>query len=72
MKRAFYVSIALIVIGIIGRIYADQSSYVMPDGMLHDSIWLPLGTLMIFIGVLILIILGIRYVISSLKNRQKS
>ena len=72
MKRnIFYVSIVLIVIGIIGRLYADQYSHVTPEGMLVDSAWLPIGTLMIIIGVLALLVLGILYVIGYLRNRLR-
>jgi len=70
MKRnVLYISIALIVIGIIGRIYAAQYTYVTPGGMIQDSAWLPIGTLMIVIGVLALIALGIQFAISYLGNR---
>ncbi len=72
MKRiVFYVSMVLIVIGIIGRLYADQYSHVTPEGMVVDSAWLPIGTLMILIGVLALIVLGIVSVISYLRNRLR-
>ena len=72
MKRiVLYVSIVLIVIGIIGYIYANQYSHVTPEGMVVDSIWLLIGPLMILIGVLVLIVLGILYVISYLRNRLK-
>lgn len=72
MKRnIFYVSIVLIVIGIIGRLYADQYSHVTPEGMVVDSAWLPIGTLMIIIGVLALIVLGILSAISYLRNRLR-
>ncbi len=72
MKRnVFYVSIVLIVIGIIGRLYAAQYSHVTPEGMVVDSIWLPIGTLMILIGVLTLFVLGILAVIGYLRNRLK-
>ena len=72
MKRnIFYISIVLIVIGIIGRLYADQYSHVTPEGMLVDSAWLPIGTLMIIIGVLALLVLGILYVIGYLRNRLR-
>ena len=72
MKRnILYVSIVLIAIGIIGRLYADQYSHVTPEGMLVDSIWLPIGTLMIMIGVLALFVLGILSVISYLRNRLR-
>ena len=67
-KTALIASIALIVIGLIGRIYADQYSYVSADGMLHDSIWLPIGTLMVVAGVLALLIVGLLYLVSALRN----
>ena len=72
MKRnIFYISIVLIVIGIIGRLYAAQYTHVTPEGMLVDSVWLPIGTLMILIGVLALFVLGILSVISYLRNRLR-
>jgi len=72
MKRnIFYISIVLIVVGIIGRLYADQYSHVTPEGMLVESIWLPIGTLMIIIGVLVLFVLGILYIISYLRSRLR-
>jgi len=70
-RKVFYISIGLIVIGIIGRLYADQYSHVTPEGMLVDSIWLPIGTLMVMIGILALFVLGILYVISYLRNRLR-
>lgn len=72
MKRnILIVSIVLIVVGIIGRLYADQYSYVTPEGMLVDSPWLLIGTLMILIGVLVLIVLGILSAIGYLRNRLR-
>ena len=72
MKRnILYISIVLIVIGVIGRVYGDRYSHVTPEGMLVDSIWLPIGTLMIIIGVLALFVSGILYVISYLRNRPE-
>jgi len=72
MKRIVrYASIVLIVLGIIGRLYADQYSHVTPEGMVVDSAWLPIGTLMILLGVLALIVLGIVSAIGYLRNRLK-
>jgi len=70
-RKVFYISIGLIVIGIIGRLYADQYSHVTAEGMLVDSIWLPIGTLLVIIGILALFVLGILYVISYLRNRLR-
>ena len=70
MKRnILYINIVLIVIGIIGRICAAQYTHVTPDGILHESAWLPIGNLMIIIGVLALIALGIQFMIGYLRNR---
>ena len=45
MKRnILYISIVLIVVGLIGRLYAAQYTYVTPEGVLVDSAWLPIGT----------------------------
>ena len=72
MKRnMFYVSIVLIVTGIIARIYAEQYSHVTPEGLVVDSAWLPIGTLMVLIGILALIVLGIQSIIGYLRNRRK-
>ncbi len=72
MKRyIFYISIVLIVAGIVGRLYADQYSYVTPEGMVVDSAWLPIGTFMTCVGALALIVLGILSVVGYLRNRPK-
>jgi hypothetical protein len=62
MKRnALIVSIIMLIVGVIGRIYASNYSYVDETGILHDSAWLPIGTLLIVISVVILLGLGISY-----------
>ena len=72
MKRIIlYTSIVLIVIGIIGRLYAVQDAHVTPEGVLVESAWLPIGTLMIIVGILALFALGVLYVISYLRNRPR-
>jgi energy-converting hydrogenase Eha subunit C len=72
MKRIIlYTSIVLIVIGIIGRLYAAQYAHVTPEGVLVESTWLPIGTLMIIVGILALLVLGILYAISYLGNRPR-
>ena len=72
MKRnIFYITIVLIVIGIIGRLYAAQYTHVTPEGVLVDSVWLPIGSLLVIIGILALFVLGILYAISYLRNRLR-
>ena len=74
-KITLYISIFLIVAGIIARVYADQYSHVTAEGMLVESAWLPIGTLMAVIGVLAIIVLGFVYIIGflmkSLKKQDK-
>ena len=72
MKRNIFIaSIVLIVIGIIGRLYAAQYAHVTPEGILVESAWLPIGTLMIIVGILALFASGVLYVISYLGNRPR-
>ena len=72
MKRiALYVSVGLVVIGLIGRLYAAQYSHVTAEGMLVDSAWLPIGTLLMVVGILALLVLGVIYAISYLRNRSR-
>jgi uncharacterized membrane protein len=68
-RKVLYIGIVLIVIGMIGRTYAAQYSHVTPEGLLVDSAWLPIGSLMVVIGVLALLVSGILYAISYLRNR---
>ena len=72
MKRIIlYASIVLIAIGIIGRLYAAQYAHVTPEGVLVESAWLPIGALMIIVGILALFVLGVLYGIGYLKNRPR-
>jgi len=69
MKRSLlYSSLVLIVISIIARIYAAQYTHITADGVLHDSIWLPISALMLIIGILVLFATGSLYVIGYLRN----
>ena len=70
-RRALYISIVLVVIGIIGRLYAAQYSHVTAESMLVDSVWLPIGTLLMVVGILALLVLGVLYAISYLRNRSR-
>ena len=72
MKRnALYISIALVVLGFIARIFGAQAEYVTSEGMLVESAWVPVGSLMIVIGVFALLILGILSLIAYLKSRNQ-
>ena len=70
MKRnALIASFIMLVVGIIGRIYASNYTYVDEAGILYDSAWLPIGTLLIVISVVILLVLGVLSIINYFKNR---
>ena len=71
MKRGIlYTGIICIILGIIGRIFANQYSYVSADGMLHDSALMPISALLLLFGVLFVIIFGILFLIRALRNRK--
>lgn len=72
MKRfILYISIVLVIGGLLARNYADRYSFVTSEGMLVDSAWLPVGTLMLLIGLFILIVLGIQSIFRYLKAQRK-
>ena len=73
-NKAAYTSFALIAIGLAGIIsnayYTNKYSYTEPDGtlVLKETLGLPLGSLMIILGVSILLILLVRYLIGAMRS----
>lgn len=59
-------SIILLAAGFIGRVYAANYTFVDADGILRDTAWLPLSTLMLLVGFLLLLIAAVRYGITLL------
>ena len=66
--KILYTGFMLIIIGFLGRLYAVSYTHVTPDGVLHDSLWLPIGTFMFLIGSIMLIIVGSTQVANYLRN----
>jgi len=74
MKRnTLFISIALIVIGIITLQVGNSMSTVVPAEsgrmMVQDSILMPIGALTIFLGVLVLIVAFIWYLVDFIRGR---
>ena len=70
-KIMLYICIVLVLGGFIARNYAARYSHVTPEGMLVDSAWLPVGTLMLLVGILVLIVLGIQFILGYIKGQRK-
>jgi len=70
MTRKFFIaSIIMLVVGSIGRIYANNYTFIDANGILRDTVWLPISALLLIVGFLLLLIsLGI-YGANFLKNR---
>ncbi len=67
-RKLFIASIILLAVGFIGRIYAANYTYVDADGFLRDTAWLPLSTLMLLVGFLLLLIAAVWYGITLLRG----
>lgn len=68
-RKLSITSVIMLVVGIIGRIYANNYTYIDANGILRDTAWLPISALLLLIGFLLLLIsLGI-YGVGYLKNR---
>jgi len=63
-KKLLFSGLGFLVVGLIGRIYANNVTYVDAEGLLHDNIWLPIGTLMLFVGMLLLLLTGLQYMVT--------
>ena len=61
MQKLFFSGLTLFVSGLIGRLYAAQYTYVAADGILHDTIWLPIGTILLLFSILALLLAGVQY-----------
>lgn len=70
MKRnTLYIGLVLLLVGIIGRLYAAQYTHVTPDGILRDSLWLPIGTFLMLFGIFALFIWGTQNIFSYRRSR---
>lgn len=63
-KKLLFTGLGFFIVGLIGRIYANSITYVDAEGMLHDSVWLPIGTLLLFVGMLLLLLTGLQYMVT--------
>ncbi len=68
-KKLLISSVVLLIVGNFGRIYATNYTYIDENNILHDSAWLPISALTIFIGTILLLGALIAFAISYLKNR---
>lgn len=76
MKRiTLFTGLALVIFGIIARIVAAATETTVPVAgaggavMLQESIWTPIGSLLIFIGVVALLIAGVQYLLAYFRER---
>lgn len=72
MKRnTLIASIVLIVTGFITARVGDSLSTVSESGMVQDSVLMPIGAILFFIGLLALVVAIIWYVVDFFRNRSK-
>jgi phosphate/sulfate permease len=72
LKRyALIISIALIVIGFIAARVGDNLSTVAENGMVQDSILMPVGAILFILGLLALLAAIIWYLVDFFKGRLK-
>ena len=72
MKRIIlFVSIALLVIGFTTARVGDRLSTVDANGMVKDSILMPIGAILFMLGFVLLFIVLLLYLISFIRTRLK-
>lgn len=68
-RKLLITSIIMLVLGNIGRIYANNYTYIDTDGILRDTAWLPISAFLLLSGFLLLLISLGMYVVGYMKNR---
>lgn len=72
MKRnMLIISIALIVIGFITARVGDGLSTVTESGMVQDSALMPIGAVLLLLGLLALFVAAVWYLIDFVRGRLK-
>ena len=72
MKRnTLITSIELIVVGFIIARVGDNLSTVNESGMVQDSILMPIGAILLVLGILALVVAMLWYLIGFIKGRLK-
>ncbi len=72
MKRnVLIVSIVMIVAGFIAARVGDGLSTITESGMVQDSILMPIGAILFFLGVLALVVAIFWYLISFIQGKLK-
>ena len=72
MKRYILIaSIALIIVGFASARLGDSLSTVNESGMVQDSILMPIGAILVFLGFLALIVAIIWYLVAFIRERTK-
>ncbi len=70
MKRKLLISsLVSILVGFITAKVGDSLSTIGQDGILHDSRWMLIGTLLVVIGLLELVVVGVWYAVDYIKQR---
>ena len=73
MKRiSLITSIALIVIGFVIARVGDNLSTVTESGMVQDSILMPIGALLILLGLIILVVVVLWYLVDFVRSQMKN
>jgi hypothetical protein len=72
MKRnTLIASLALVVIGFITARVGDNLSTVTESGMVQDSILMPIGAILLFLGFLVLVVAILWYLVDFIRGRSK-
>lgn len=68
IRKLFITSTVLLVLGNIGRIYANNYTYIDENNILRDTAWMPISALMLLGGALLLLITLALYGVNYLKS----
>lgn len=68
-QKLLITSIIMLIVGNMGRIYANNYTYIDANDILRDTAWLPVSAFLLLIGFLLLLVVFLLYSVGYLKNR---
>ena len=67
-RKLFLSSVIILVVGIIAANLGNNATYVEASGLMHESMWTPIGALMIVLAAILLLVSGVIFLIKVVKN----
>ena len=67
-RKLLFSSLVILAAGIIASLLGNNATYVDASGLMHESLWTPIGALMIVLAVVLLLVSVVVFIIKAVKK----